>query len=740
MSAERKFPLPSFGAIRDLLRRSEQAYDGADLLTARKFVGVLWAVSGTIALGLLLVEPPTESPIGAAGWLAGVAVVGASFLGARWVLGDAEEPGFDGLLIATYAGVTQIAALEWLAGGDSAYRALFVLWLGAGVGVHPPRRGVPFIGAVVAAGCMPLLYAGHETRTLIDTVTNAVLWVAVGFVLLALISRVRSQRREMHELERDALERAEQAVRRVQGLEAVSDAALAHLPFDDLLSELLGRITKVLQVERAAILLNDGDTGALRVRAAHGRDAEQLKRRRVPLGEGLAGRVAAEKRPVFIRAMEDASEASPLVPGADVSSLLGVPLLVRGGTVIGVLQVASSDDAGFSEDDSRLLQLAADRVAVAIDRAQLNEQAHRIAETLQRSLLPSRIPDIPGLTLATRYQPGAAGSAVGGDLFDVVEYLDGRIGLAIGDVVGRGIEAASLMGQLRNALRAYAIEGGEPADVVERLNRVVGHWDEGQIATLLYVLVDPRTSTLTYSTAGHLPPLVRGPDGTTSFLPTGEYVPLGVLPFGAYRESVVAIEPGSTLILYTDGLVEERGMSVEDGMERLSHAVAGGPEDPDALCDHVLETVPSDGIAGDDVAVLAARLDPVPSNKFELRLPAEPESMVAVRRTLERWLDAHGAERQVMYELTVACGEACMNVVEHAYPGGDAVFVLEATHENGEVELVIRDFGYWRPPRKSDRGRGLELMRRLTDSAKITPGPQGTTVRLRRGLKTKVTA
>jgi anti-sigma regulatory factor (Ser/Thr protein kinase) len=175
-------------------------------------------------------------------------------------------------------------------------------------------------------------------------------------------------------------------------------------------------------------------------------------------------------------------------------------------------------------------------------------------------------------------------------------------------------------------------------------------------------------------------------------------------------------------------------------MERLRAAVSTGPQDPGALCDHLLETVPPEGVVGDDVAVLVARLDPVPSDRFELRLPAEPESMVAVRRTLERWLDALGADRQTIYELTVACGEACMNVVEHAYPGGEALFVLEASREGDEVEIQIRDFGYWRSPRKSDRGRGIELMRRLTDSAKITPGPQGTTVRLRRALSTGVTA
>jgi anti-sigma regulatory factor (Ser/Thr protein kinase)/putative methionine-R-sulfoxide reductase with GAF domain len=719
--------MPRLGALADLFARHDQPYRGADLETARKLVGMLWGLSAALAAAFLVLAPPDVS-LGDAGWPSAVLIVALSAAGARWVFDS--ELGFGELLMVSYLGLAQTALLQWLAGGASPYRALFLLWLGSGVGVHNARRGALFIPAVVAFGSLPLLYS-NAPHTGIGILTDAMLWVAIGSALLFLIERVRTQRAAMQSIERDARERAEEAVKKVRGLEAVADAALAHLPFDELLSELLARVSHVLEVERAAILLHDEERQCLTVRAARGRGAEFAQSRRVPLGAGIAGRVAAERRPVFI---ED-NDADPVPVSAvwqdRVRSVLAVPLLVQDARVIGVLQVGTSEGRRFSDDDTQLLQLAADRLAVAIDRARLNEQAHEIAATLQRSLLPSSIPEVPGLELATRYQPGADGAQVGGDLYDVVPYSDGRVGLAIGDVVGRGIEAASLMGQIRNSLRAYAMEDDRPEQVVERLNLLMHHWQQDRIATLSYLVLDPRNGHITFATAGHLPPLVLGPDGNATYLEGGEFVPLGVLPFGGYTAGEAVIKPGSMVLLYTDGLVEERGMSIDDGLERLREAIERAPEDADAMCDFLLDEVPLHGAAGDDVAILATRLVPVDMTKLELRLPAEPESLALMRRTLERWLGAIGVPEEIAYELKVACGEACMNAVEHAYPPGDAVFVVRALNLGGNVEIEVRDFGFWRPPRAgTDRGRGLELMKRLTDSMKVVPGSEGTTVHL----------
>jgi anti-sigma regulatory factor (Ser/Thr protein kinase) len=154
------------------------------------------------------------------------------------------------------------------------------------------------------------------------------------------------------------------------------------------------------------------------------------------------------------------------------------------------------------------------------------------------------------------------------------------------------------------------------------------------------------------------------------------------------------------------------------------------------MCDFLLAEVPPNGAAGDDVAVLATRLVPVDITRLDLKLPAEPESLALMRRSLERWLGTIGVPEAIAYELKVACGEACMNAVEHAYPPGDAIFEVHAVNLGGNVEIVVRDFGFWRPPRAgTDRGRGLELMKRLTDSMKVVPGSEGTTVHLAKTVR-----
>src|SRR5204862_8009544 len=182
-------------------------------------------------------------------------------------------------------------------------------------------------------------------------------------------------------------------------------------------------------------------------------------------------------------------------------SLLGVPLLAED-RIIGVMHVGTIERREFSAEDSVVLQLASDRAARAIERARRFEQEHETAVTLQRSLLPDRLPDVPGLALAARYLPGAAGTEVGGDWYDVLPLADGRVGIAMGDVVGRGIPAASLMGQLRNALRAHAIEGHGPAVVVERLDRLVQALSSGRMATLLYMVLEPDARSATFTNAG----------------------------------------------------------------------------------------------------------------------------------------------------------------------------------------------------------------------------------------------
>jgi anti-sigma regulatory factor (Ser/Thr protein kinase) len=413
-------------------------------------------------------------------------------------------------------------------------------------------------------------------------------------------------------------------------------------------------------------------------------------------------------------------------------SLVGVPLLAEG-EVTGVLVAGAEPPREFGGEDLTLLRLAAERVGLSIAHARLYEREHRIAETLQRSLLPERLPDVPGLEVAARYLPAASEAEVGGDWYDVIPITGGAVGLVMGDVAGKGLAGASMVGRLRSALRAYALEGHDAGRVVERLNRLL--WAEGedtQMATMLYVIVDPAASMVRWVNAGHPPPLVIV-DGRAEYLRGSASVPLGVLPFPTYEEVFAPLAPGSSVLLYTDGLVERPGEHIDTGLEALATGVLDAPQDPDGLLDHILETLVPAGGAPDDVALLTLHNLPVP-DRFSLEFPSEPESLAPIRSLLRRWLGYAGADELEIAEITTACGEAATNAIEHAGTGNGSRFVVSASRDGQDIEIEVRDSGKWRREREDDQGRGLDLMHTLMDSVTIDPGAEGTTVSLRRTL------
>ena len=363
------------------------------------------------------------------------------------------------------------------------------------------------------------------------------------------------------------------------------------------------------------------------------------------------------------------------------------------------------------------------------------EHVAAVAETLQRSLLPEHLPELPGLGIAARYVPGSADAQVGGDWYDVISLRDGRAGIAIGDVVGHGLDAAARMARLQNALRAYALDGLRPSLVLERMNGFAREVAGGPMATLLYAVVDPEEGRLRLASAGHPPPLVLDAAGGAFFAEGPAGSPLGVLPFLACPESTVALPPGSTVLCYTDGLVERPETSLDDGLEWLRGFARGVPGDADEICAALLRACFRDDPPRDDVALLALRLEPLAAERLEVTLRAEPESLAPMRRALGGWLRAAGATEVEAYESLVACGEACANAIAHAYPPGDADYVVEACRLDGGVELRVRDFGSWRPPRAGSKGRGLGLIEELMDEVKIDRGQDGTVVRMRRELE-----
>jgi integral membrane sensor domain MASE1/anti-sigma regulatory factor (Ser/Thr protein kinase) len=365
-----------------------------------------------------------------------------------------------------------------------------------------------------------------------------------------------------------------------------------------------------------------------------------------------------------------------------------------------------------------------------VTEARKAEREHRIAETLQRGLLPDRLPDVPGLALAARYVPAGADMAVGGDWYDVVELPSGHVGLAIGDVAGHGPRAASAMGQLRMALRAYALEEPSPADVVSRLDRLVSRMLESEIVTLLYLVLDLDSGMVQFANAGHPPPLVVGPGGQASFLHGGLGSPLGCDDPGLTAEAGFRLVPGSTLLLYTDGLVERRGVSIDEGLERLVTVATDGGQDLEAFCERLLCSM-VEGDTADDVALLAIR--PVPlTGRPLLRVPAEPRVLAPLRQTLRRWLRESDADAQVADDILLACGEVCTNVIQHAYGAKEGPLEISLDVRDGTAEVTIRDQGCWRPSSGVHGGHGLPLVQELMESVELTGGPDGTVVRMRR--------
>ncbi|QEC50034.1 SpoIIE family protein phosphatase [Baekduia soli] len=412
-----------------------------------------------------------------------------------------------------------------------------------------------------------------------------------------LIDSQRALGRRQREVDR-AQAGALEAERRLRRLEAVVLAGFTSQSLDIALDRLLVLARDALGAQRAAVLLVDEPRRTLRVRAALDMD---ILGEVTPFGTGVSGSIAAAGRGMVfddIAAAEGLAAEHRRFRG----SLAGVPLRLEG-EVIGVLHVSTTEVGHFGPQDLRLLEAVGARAALAIGHAQLREREQRIAETLQRSLLPQALPQAPGLSLCARYLPrGAEGGQVGGDFYDAVALPGGRLGLAIGDMAGKGLAAAAAMGQVRAALHAYALEDGAPGSVLDRLDRFVTAMDAMATATL--VIVDGE-GALAIASAGH-PPAVLA-DAAGAHLLYGEVAPpLGTGVSGRGEQHARLPEDGR-LLLYTDGLIERRGEGIDTGLEALRSVVSSAPPGLDALCDRVLAALAPDPGWPDDVALLAVR-------------------------------------------------------------------------------------------------------------------------------------
>jgi putative methionine-R-sulfoxide reductase with GAF domain len=388
---------------------------------------------------------------------------------------------------------------------------------------------------------------------------------------------------------------------RLRDLQAITDAALSRLDDRDFLPVLLARARDILQADTAAVLLLDSPSGQLVAAAAAGLEEEVRQGVRLPVGQGFAGRVAASARPVILDRVDPTTVLNPILTAKGIRSLVGVPL-IAGGRVIGVLHVGSLTPRRFTGDDVSLLQLAADRAAVAV-QSQRSADDRIAAAALQRSLLPSALPTVPGLQLAARYVPGSG--VVGGDWYDVFVLPSGELGVVIGDVAGSGLPAGIVMGRMRSALRAYAMETADPAEVLDRLDRKMQHFEQGALATVLYAVLDPSLDLVHISSAGHPAPVVAVPGEKGALVDGIGGLMIGVDPRVRRHVTTVKLTHGAVLCLYTDGLVERREYPLDEGLARLCDAVAAQP--PEQVCAAVMGALIGNAPARDDIALITLR-------------------------------------------------------------------------------------------------------------------------------------
>ncbi len=398
--------------------------------------------------------------------------------------------------------------------------------------------------------------------------------------------------------------------------------------------------------------------------------------------------------------------------------------------VLGSLVIASRAPDAFDGSTQKLATVLALQLANALDQAMLFERTHRVADRLQRALLPDSFPRVPGAVFHAAYRPASDEAEVGGDWYDAFSLPDGRIAISMGDVAGHGLEAATVMGEIRHAMRSTAVSERSPSALLQHINSVINLRKSVGMVTAIFGYYVPDGRELTYAVAGHPPPLLTTTGGFSGFLPGGG-MPLGVESNIDAQDWTITLPPRSCIIFYTDGMTEY-SRDVLAGEARLLEAgVRSFASDPDNPAIALQERIFDATVNRDDAATLTLSCEdgPVPST---IKFSAIPLAAPIVRALMHRFCDENNVPIRQRFALITAVGEAVANAVEHAYRSErEGHLRVHTSVDDQNIVVEVEDEGSWRPfRRQEERGRGIVLMHELMDRVRITSAQNRTAVTL----------
>lgn len=447
-------------------------------------------------------------------------------------------------------------------------------------------------------------------------------------------------------------------------------------------------------------------------------------------GEGDSLAVEASREPGFHVAAQDADNLRHVLTEFGFETIVVTPLTPRQDST-GTFVIASRHKSAFNGQTQKLARVLALQISNAFDQSMLFERTYRVADRLQRALLPDTFPRVPGAVFHAAYRPASDEAEVGGDWYDAFSLPDGRVGISMGDVAGHGLEAATVMGEIRQAMRTTAVAEDSPSALLEHINSVINLRKGIGMVTAIFAYYEPKRRELTYAVAGHPPPILTIDGGSfNGFLPGGG-VPLGVESKVRATDYTIALPPRSCVIFYTDGMTEY-SRDVLAGEERLLQASAraflADPENPAmSLQERVFDAT----VNRDDAATLTLSCEEggVPRS---MTFTAVPLAAPIVRSILHRFCDEQQLAMGQRFSIITAVGEAVANAVEHAYRGeSPGVFRLRLAQDGDAVAIEIEDYGRWRTfQQREERGRGIVLMHELMDSVRITSEQNRTVISL----------